>query len=239
MSPSTRGRGSKRGDGGRYRGAGGRPLREGADRNIQGGSVLPSSIVALYARARIETGYPWWSAPSFGSRPLREGADRNSVYTVKTQSGEGSPSTRGRGSKPRRRCSRRRSARVALYARARIETGTAGRHPPAQGRSPSTRGRGSKHVPVECVDVDRGSPSTRGRGSKHPSLVTIYALYGRPLREGADRNPLGDLHGLRVWVSPSTRGRGSKPVTISTFPVACVALYARARIETACRAPAR
>ena len=136
-----------------------------------------------------------------------------------TKDASGSPSVRGRGSKPsslRRRCPRcaRSSPSVRGRGSKRRFHGLPGAARVA--RSPSVRGRGSKrrkHSNAGHSPHDE-SPSVRGRGSK---------------RFGA--HP--DRHSS-VWMSPSVRGRGSK-LANSTMGKYChhqVALRAGAWIET-------
>ena len=124
-----------------------------------------STEVALYARARIETGYRW----------IGKGDGHVALYArarIETSSHSGksrsvwSPSTRGRGLKQMLYKFTHIGFRVALYARARIET------------SPAPCVTGGKTVALYArarIETERDyrgsrgeveSPSTRGRGLK-------------------------------------------------------------------------
>ena len=78
LSPPARGRGSKRVDPDVMLGAPRRPLRGGADRNIESDDLSPTTS---------------------RRRPLRGGADRNSKDAAEMDDSEWSPPARGRGSK--------------------------------------------------------------------------------------------------------------------------------------------
>ncbi len=165
-------------------------------------------------------------------RPLREGADRNNDCDTCDPRAPKSPSTRGRGSKPLPWEPLPPWPRVALYARARIETMPEQTDPNIIPVALYARARIETALPPPCPHTWACRPLREGadRNASVASCaggcgVALYARarietssipaarpahWGRPLREGADRN---------ASVASCAGGCG-------------VALYARARIET-------
>ena len=189
-SPSMRGRGSKR-------------------RRL---ALRPAGrLVALHARAWIETymddRYP---APWKG-RPPCEGVDRNLHGTVRLLLMVLVALHARAWIETRHRTADRCSGRVALHARAWIETVDYRDEVADLGRRPPCEGVDRNLTAISAATAAAWSPSMRGRGSKLSIARALRTDWGRPPCEGVDRNKLlADKH-------PA---------------VAAVALHARAWIET-------
>ncbi len=145
----------------------------------------------------------------------------------------GSPSSRGRGLKHYVLHRHDAELRVALFARAWIETSSRGR-----GTSPPEVALFARAWietrPREASRADAlRSPSSRGRGLKHRNLRTIPAWQGSPSSRGRGLKRKRDAVMLGERLSPSSRGRGLKHGRTSHgLHQARVALFARAWIET-------